>query len=158
MNLKRELAALEQMPTGDLQRRYTEVFGEQPRSRHKTYLIRRIAWRLQAIGEGGLSQRALTRVAELADPAEARVTPPRERAEPAPPPPAKTASQHTDPRLPPVGAAISREYKGRAIVVTVREVGFEFEGERYESLSAIAKHVTGSHINGFRFFGLEATK
>ena len=158
MNLKRELATLEQMPTGDLQRRYTEVFGEQPRSRHKTYLIRRIAWRLQANAEGGLSQRALTRVAELADPAEARVTPPRERAVPAPPSPPSTASKHLDPRLPPIGAAISREYKGRTIIVTVLDDGFEHEGERFESLSSIAKHVTGSHLNGFRFFRLGAVE
>ena len=157
MNIKKEVADLEQRTTGDLQRRYIEVFGEQPRSRHKQYLVRRIAWRLQANAEGGLSERAMARVAELADPAEARVTPPRERAVPVTPP-TKIASQRSDPRLPPVGAAISREYKGKQIVVTVLEDGFEFAGERYESLSAIAKHVTGSHINGYRFFRLGAAE
>ena len=62
---------------GQLQRRYVEVFGEPVRSRHKQYLIRRIAWRLQANAEGGLSERALRRAEELANVADVRVTPPR---------------------------------------------------------------------------------
>ena len=66
LNMKKELAALEQMTVGQLQERYIEVFGEPVRSRHKQYLIRRIAWRLQANAEGGLSERALRRAEELA--------------------------------------------------------------------------------------------
>jgi Protein of unknown function (DUF2924) len=63
-----------------------------------------------------------------------------------------------DPRLPPAGTAIVRDYRGRAVRVVVLVDGFEFEGERYRSLSAIAKAVTGSHINGFRFFNLEGRR
>ena len=48
MNVENEVAALQQMTTGELCERYTDVFGEEPRSRHKAYLIRKIAWRLQA--------------------------------------------------------------------------------------------------------------
>ena len=77
LNLAKELAALEQMTVGQLQQRYAEVFGETVRSRHKQYLIRRVAWRLQANAEGGLSERALRRAEELADVADVRVTPPR---------------------------------------------------------------------------------
>ena len=47
---------------------------------------------------------------------------------------------------------------GETLRVTVLSTGFEFpasdKGERYDALSAIAKAVTGSHINGFRFFRL----
>ena len=39
--------------------------------------------------------------------------------------------------------------------MVVRTDGFEYEGRRYRSLSAVAKAITGSHCNGFRFFGLE---
>jgi hypothetical protein len=46
LNLAKELAALERMTVGELHERYAEVFGETARSRHKQYLIRRIAWRL----------------------------------------------------------------------------------------------------------------
>ncbi len=132
LNLAKELAALEQMTVGQLQQRYAEVFGETVRSRHKHYLIRRIAWRLQANAEGGLSERALRRAEELADVADVRVTPPRGgiSANPvAPASPANAPSRPSDPRLPPIGAAITRKYKGRTLTVTVLADGFEYAGE-----------------------------
>ena len=158
LNLAKELAALEQMTVGQLQQRYAEVFGETVRSRHKQYLIRRIAWRLQANAEGGLTEWALRRAEELADVADVRVTPPRggisanlaTRA-----PNANAPARPSDPRLPPVGVAITRNYKGRTITVTVLADGFEYAGERYPSLTAVAKAITGSHLNGFRFFQIE---
>lgn len=157
MNIAKELAALEQMPVSELVRRYEDVCGETVRTRNRQYLIRRIAWRLQASSEGGLTVRALNRAAELADPGDARVTPPRARpsAEPARLP-ARVTTVHSDPRLPPTGTAITRMYKGKTLSVTVRPDGFEYAGEMYKSLSAVAKVITGSHMNGFRYFGLEA--
>lgn len=154
LNLARELAALEQMTVGQLQQRYADVFGEPVRSRHKQYLIRRIAWRLQANAEGGLSERALRRAEELANLADVRVTAPRGRNGTAPAAATRVLAPNrpSDPRLPPFGAAITREYKGRTIYVTVLPDGFEYLGERYPSLTAVAKAVTGSHMNGFRFF------
>jgi hypothetical protein len=59
-----------------------------------------------------------------------------------------------DSRLPQVGAALTRTYKGRAITVTVLTDGFEYLGERYKSLTAVAKVVTGSHMSGNAFFVL----
>lgn len=59
-----------------------------------------------------------------------------------------------DIRLPKPGDVLSRCYKGRAITVHVLESGFEYEGHRFRSLSAIAKAVTGAHWNGLLFFGL----
>jgi hypothetical protein len=49
---------------------------------------------------------------------------------------------------------MARQYKGRTITVTVLADGFEYLGERYRSLTAVAKAITGSHMNGFRFFVL----
>ena len=57
-------------------------------------------------------------------------------------------------RLPIPGTVLTRKYRGRLIEVTVLPKGFEWEGEVYRSLSAVAKAVTGSHWNGFLFFGL----
>jgi hypothetical protein len=74
LNIAKEVAALEQMTVGQLHDRYVEVFGEPVRSRHRQYLIRRIAWRLQANAEGGLSERALRRAEELANDADVRLT------------------------------------------------------------------------------------
>lgn len=59
-----------------------------------------------------------------------------------------------DLRLPPPGTMLSRWYKGREISVRIVEIGFEWEGRRYPSLSAIAGEVTGVHWNGLLFFGI----
>lgn len=156
MNIEVELNELQAMTTDKLRDRYAEVFGEEPRSRHKEYLIRKIAWRLQANAEGDLSERARRRAEELAVDAEVRTTPPRGQG------PTKATSVETaqkvqvscDPRLPSPGTAITRQYKGRTLEVRVLREGFEYNGERYKTLSAVAKAITGSHCNGFRFFRL----
>jgi len=157
MNMKKELALLDDMTVGQLRHRYADVFGEPTRSRHRQYLVRRIAWRLQANTEGGLSQRALRRAEELAGHADVRLTPPKDDT----PERIKCESKVTtkitrlDPRLPPIGSDIVREYKGKQIAVKVRPDGFEYQGDRFKSLSAVAKAISGTHCNGFRFFGLD---
>ena len=150
MNLDREIMVLQAMSVGELRERYAELHGENCRSRHRTYLIRRIVWKLQARAEGGLSERARQRASELADVAEARVTSPNGNGFTA-----KPRSRPDDPRIPASGNTIVRDYKGRTVQVLVTENGFEYEGEPYGSLSAVAKAVTGSHMNGYRFFKLE---
>ena len=139
-----------------LVQRYEQVLNEQCRSRNKPYLIRRIAWRLQANAEGGLSRAALKKAEELAVDAETRVTAPRKHSHdgvklvvPEP-----TAFVDWDPRLPPPGNIVERLYKGQMIRVIVLKDGFEYEGQRYKSLTAIAKEVSGTHCNGFLFFRL----
>src|SRR5690606_4991801 len=74
-----EVARLNDMSVNQLAQRFEQLFGEECRSRHRRYLIRRIAWRLQANAEGDLTERARQRAEELASDAEIRVTPPRER-------------------------------------------------------------------------------
>lgn len=151
-----EVARLNDMSVNQLAERFEQLFGEECRSRHRRYLIRRIAWRLQANAEGDLTERARQRAEELASDAEIRVTPPRERK--AKDDAASCATikiePRRDPRLPPPGNWIEREYKGQMIRVMVVAGGFEYEGKRYRSLTAVAKVVTGSHINGFMFFRL----
>ena len=63
-----------------------------------------------------------------------------------------------DPRLPPPGSCLEREYKGRRIIVRVLVDGFEFDGRAYRSLSAIAREVTGTKWNGFAFFDMAPNK
>ena len=155
LNIAKELAAMRQMNARELQAKYAEVFGEATRSRHKEQLIRKIAWRMQANAEGGLSERALRRARELANDADLRVTAPRKpkRSRKGK---VKTVARKTTNNgtlLP--GTILTRVYKGRELQVTVLTDGFEFEGERYRSLSAIAKMITGSHWSGNRFFGVQ---
>jgi hypothetical protein len=161
-----ELATLEGMTTNELCERYRQLFGQPVRTRHKQYLVRKIAWRVQALAEGDLTERARRRAAELANDADVRLMPPRPCHAAAPATTgaagatrvvkAPAAAPAADRRLPAPGAALVRQYKGRQVRVVVRTDGFEYEGEKYKTLTAVAEHVTGSHINGFRFFRLEA--
>jgi hypothetical protein len=57
--------------------------------------------------------------------------------------------------MPVVGTRLIRDWNDRRYEVTVTYGGFEFEGRRYRSLSAIAKVITGTHWNGRAFFGLK---
>ena len=150
-DVEAERRTLGAMTAGELRRRYQEVGGDEARSRNREYLIRRILWMLQASAYGGLSARAAGLADGLAREFDVRATPPRTRDTAAPGP--RTAPER-DGRLPAPGRAIVRRYKGETLRVTVLADGFEFKGERYGSLSAIAKSVTGSHMNGYRFFGL----
>jgi hypothetical protein len=149
-----QVAALEHMTVAELRARYAEVFGETTRAGHRTWLIKRIAWRLQALAEGDLSERARRRAAELASDADLHLAPPKNNsAMPGQHVPALPAHK-PDKRLPPPGSMLVRPYKGRTLHVRVLTQGFEFEGTRYPSLSAVAKAVTGCHCNGFLFFRL----
>jgi Protein of unknown function (DUF2924) len=151
------VADLRQMTVGQLQARYAEVFGERTLVRHKTWLTKRIAWRLQALAEGDLSERARRRAAELANDADVRMTPPKTSG-PAPDAvptdlPYKSPSSRKNPLLVP-GALLSRPYKGRTLQVKVVAQGFLYDSAIYPSLSAVAKAITGSHCNGHLFFRL----
>jgi hypothetical protein len=158
LDIDKELAALERMTAGQLAERFAELFGEQTHSRHRTYLIRKILWKLQTRETGGLSERATKRAKELAADAELRLMPPANLETRPVSEVVTTAPVTRDSRLPLPGSSLVREYKGRRYEVIVRADGFEFEGERYRSLSAVAHKITGSHCNGFRFFNLEGGK
>ncbi len=155
LNIGKEITAMKRMTVAELRRKYAEAFGEETRTRHKDYLLRRIAWRLQANAEGGLSERARKRAGELAQGVDVRLTAPKKKFTPAP---ERTRISHLhisqDNRLPMPGAIITREYKGQTIEVHVLPDGFEYEGEIYGTLSAVAKAVTGTHWNGYHFFRL----
>jgi len=144
---------MREMTVPELREKYAEVFGEPTTSRHKDYLIRRITWKLQANEEGGLSERAKRRAAELAESSDVRMTPPRAPDEKAPHYNARIKLKH-DKRIPIPGSVITRKYKGENVEVRVLAHGFEYGGEVYNTLSGIAKAVTGSHLNGFDFFKL----
>jgi hypothetical protein len=150
-NTRTELAALGAMTVGELAEKFRELFGVPTRTRNKDYLRKRIAWRIQEQREGGLSPRALARIAELAPQAPARWRDPiqgAERQESA----AAGKPWIRDPRLPAPGATLTRIHDGTEHRVTILEDGFEYRGKRHRSLSQIASLITGTPWNGFRFF------
>ena len=151
-----EIEALRSQKTKALKTRYRELFGEESRSSNHAHLFRRIAWRLQALAEGDLSQRARDRARELAADVDLRLRPPRkfwpELAEASVD--AESRRAQRDLRLPIPGTVLRRQYRGKTVCVTILKEGFEYEGKEYASLSAIASSATGMRWNGFSFFGL----
>ncbi|PTY02763.1 DUF2924 domain-containing protein [Verrucomicrobia bacterium LW23] len=161
--IARQVAELEFLTVNELQRKWEEVWNEPCRSRNKVYLRKRVAWKIQANVYGGISQRALERARELADetllkirnpaPFRPMVSVPRIVAT-GPGATAESVPPHST-GIPAPGSIITRNYKGRKLLVTVLEKGFEFEGIHYRSLSAVAKAVTGTNWNGRLFFRLD---
>ena len=148
-----QLAALEKMNVGQLAEKYRELYGEPTRTRNKDYLRKRLSWRIQELAEGGLPASALERIAQLGDdlPERWRM---RQAAHEKDAGPAQPLGPR-DPRVPPVGTVLHRVFNGVAHEVTVCGEGFEHAGERFKTLSAIAKHIPGTPLNGFLFYGLK---
>jgi hypothetical protein len=154
LNIAATQAELQQLTVGQLRQRYAALFQEQTRSGNRIWLIKRILWRLQANQQGALSDRARQQALALANDADLRLKAPKQQTLPnctkrQPYPVVRHQS------LPLPGALLTRRYKGQDHHVTVLEEGFEYRGERYASLTAIAKVITGSHWSGHRFFGLQ---
>ena len=153
VNIVNEVAALQRLSVGQLRQRFADLFGEATAASNRTWLIKRIAWRMQALAEGDLSQRARRRAAELARDADLRLNPPPSKTTTTMPPPEPVhMPTPVDHRLPPPGTILARPYKGQLVQVQVLTDGFAYAGRVYPSLSAVAKAITGSHTNGFLFF------
>jgi DUF2924 family protein len=152
LNILNEVAALQRLTIGQLRQRFAELFGEATAASNRTWLVKRIVWRLQALAEGDLSERARQRAAELARDADLRLNPPRSKTTIATLPEPATAPAPIDQRLPPPGTILTRPYKGQQLHVQVLNEGFAYAGNVYPSLSAVAKAITGSHCNGYHFF------
>ena len=133
------LAALETQTTQELQIEWRKHYrGEPPRRLSRDLLLRAIAYRIQERAAGGLSLAVKRRLNALADELETK------------------GSAHFDPgtMLRP-GTKLVREWHGRAHAVIVLDNGFEYQGQRYRSLTRIATLITGVHWSGPVFFGLK---
>ena len=75
-----EVESLRRATLAGLREKYQEVFREETRSRHREHLFRRIAWRLQALAEGDLFERARGRASQIAQDADLRKVAPRDAA------------------------------------------------------------------------------
>lgn len=152
-DLGAQLVTLDKLTVAELVEKYREVFGVPTRTRNKDYLRKRVAWRIQELAEGGLSEKALARIEQLASEAPVRWRTPVSAADAAPA--IEVTTPQRDPRLPPVGSILHRTHGGVDHQVTVLEDGFEYRGERHASLSRVARTIAGTPWNGFLFFGLK---
>jgi hypothetical protein len=146
-----DLSALSRMTGAELAEKYRVLFEQPARSRNKVFLRKRLAWRIQELAEGGLSERALARIEELG--ADALVSwrrPVRAKTLASSRPASGGAAR--DPRLPPAGTVVTRIHGTTEHRVTVLDDDFEYRGDRYRSLSKIARVITGTPWNGYLFF------
>jgi len=149
-----------QLGVKELRKLHRKILGhEAPRWLHRGALSRRVAWQEQALVEGGLTDETKRRLDELARDPALNVFPNPSMAPAATEPTAGEKRsfrfrRSSNPRLPLPGSVIVKSYRGRELRVTVLPNSFEFEGQMFASLSAVAKHVTQSHLSGMAFFGL----
>jgi hypothetical protein len=159
ISIEAQIAALESMTPKQLREKYIEVWGEPTRSGNKRFMIKRIAWKIQANAEGDLPERVRKKALALARDSDIRTTAPRNLPEISPGSktitrPSTISASHT---LTP-GTQLTRVYKRKTEIVTVLEDGFAYAGQWYKSLSAAAKAITGTHISGNAFFGIKPDK
>jgi len=144
------LAEIQGWKTGRLRDELTHLTGSQAKSWNRPYLVRKVSWLTQQAARQGSDAVSLPTLA-----AEVRDQPRSPRLDA---PIRLIPSPVRDPRLPKPGSVIIRNYRGLRLAVTVLERGFEWNGQAYPSLSALACAITGTHWNGRLFFGLTRRK
>jgi hypothetical protein len=143
-----QIAELHQLPMRDLRDRWRALIGADPPRYNRSFFVRRLAYRLQELAYGGLSQAARARMNELLTQAgcnEIGASRPRKQV---------TSGRR---ELPVAGTRLIREWNGQPHEVTAVPGGFAYRGRRYRSLTAIAELITGTHWNGPSFFGVRAS-
>lgn len=132
--LDQDLAALATMSPAQLREEWLCTFNEEAPDMPPSLLCRVLAYRTQEQSLGGLPAQAQRMLDIIAD----GVTPLPE----------------PEIRLKP-GSRLLREWNGKLHTVMVDEDGFSFNGQRFASLSHVAREITGAHWSGPRFFGLK---
>jgi hypothetical protein len=135
-----QLAALKTAPTPALKARWRELFETEPPPYNRRFLESRLAYRIQELAYGGLSEATLARLRALGEQLAKG---------------GKVARVRND-RRPIRGTRLIREWQGVEHCVTVRDDDFEYQGRPYKSLSSIARAITGTRWNGWVFFGLKS--
>ena len=139
-HLAAKLAALPETATIDLRAAWRRLYRAHPPQKIGRHLLElAVAWKLQERVHGGLGAATKRRLAELVKTMDEK----------------GDLTQARAVRLKP-GAKLVREWRGETHDVLVLEDGFQWRGQRWRSLSAIAREISGMHISGPRFFGLQA--
>jgi hypothetical protein len=161
VGMRKEIESLPALTVNELREKFGAVLGYATGSRNRQFLMRKITWGIQARKWGDISPAARQRAHELADLRFLRTRMARELQVPVAEGTCvvrKKVKLSRDPRIPMSGCLLTKDWGDKRIEVRILDDGFEFEGRRYRSLSAIAKEVTGTNWNGFSFFGLGGGK
>lgn len=133
----KQVLALCDMPIADLRELWKSIFNSDAPKHSKNYLIPRLAYRLQELAYGTMTEK-YAKLDQLADQMEK----------------GKKLTNHYMVNKPRSGTKLIREFQGRSYEVLVSENGFIYQEQTYKSLSAIARKITGTRWNGPLFFGL----
>src|SRR6266511_593349 len=128
-----QIVALPEKSTPELKQLWRDLYDREPPPYNKPFLIKRLAYRIQELAYGGLSARAEAKLKALIDEEDRRVK-------------GKQPVRKGD--RPIAGTRLIREWQGVEHCATVIDDGFEYQGRRYRSLSAIARAITGTRWNG----------
>jgi hypothetical protein len=134
-----QIAALKAKPIQALKQQWRDLFETEPPPYNRRFLEHRLAYRIQELAYGGLKPETLQRLRAIAEDLDGG-----DRAR---------RRQSANSR-PVAGTRLIREYQGVEHCITVRDEDYEYQGRPYKSLSAIARTITGTRWNGYRFFGL----
>ena len=134
-----QLTALRKMSVVELKQRWEALFGTVAPNNSRSYLEVRLGNRIQELMLGGLSRDTRRVLDLLVKELEGKNT---------------RKAIMTDPRKPIPGTRLLREWDGAEHSVTVLRDGFDWQGRKFKSLSAVARAITGTQWNGYRFFGL----
>ena len=134
-----QLAALRKMSVVELKQRWETLFGTPAPNNSRSYLEVRLGNRIQELMLGGLSRDTRRVLDLLVKELEGKNS---------------RRAIMTDPRKPVPGTRLLREWDGAEHSVTVLRDGFDWQGRKFKSLSAVARAITGTQWNGYRFFGL----
>lgn len=132
----KQIAALSDMDMDALKKLWSELYKTKPPGINRTYMIRRLTYRIQEIAYGGLSGETKKSLVKMRTSVPTKINP-RKKC------------------MPPPGTQLRREYQGIEHHVTVLADGFEYQSRRYASLSVIARVITGTRWSGPVFFGLK---
>ena len=135
------LAALKTTSTPDLKVQWRDLFDTEPPPFNRRYLESRLAYRIQELAYGGLKPETVKRLEALGEQLDGGDRNKR--------------GMRTDRDRPIAGTRLIREWQGVEQVITVTQAGFEWQGRPYQSLSAVARAITGTRWNGWVFFGLK---
>jgi len=131
------LAALKTTQTLALKQQWRDLFATEPPPYNRRFLESRLAYRIQELAYGGLRPETVKRLEELGDQLASGK-------------PLRSSEQR-----PISGTRLIREWQGIDHCVTVRDQDYEYQGRPYQSLSAVARAITGTRWNGWVFFGLK---
>ena len=140
----RQVAALDGLTTPDLKARWRELYGNEPPRFNRQFLIKRLAYRIQELAYGGLQPETHERLHRVLKEEGYNDLGVKTRL--------RTAAG-SEANLP-LGTLLVREWDGRRHEVRVVDGGFEYQGLPFRSLSAVARHITGTQWNGPKWFGL----